>query len=107
MADVKLSDSSWLHLSRLLEFKGKLFWDQTEYPDIPFDTDDEYLELTDLQAKRIDLLAFEKYGDSELMWVLMLANDKNLPNQFIGGETIRIPAKTTIDSILDQADNQT
>jgi hypothetical protein len=100
--EVALSTNSWLHLTDLLEFKGNVFWGQTEYPDVPFSTDDEYYQLTSVDAKRIDLVAYDKYGDPELMWVLLLANDKILPNSFYAGETIRIPALSTIEQVLKQ-----
>lgn len=103
MAQVTVQSSSWLNLTRLLSFNGYLFWDNTEYPDIPFADQDTYIQLTDQQAKRIDLVAFDQYGDSNLMWILMLANDKLLPNDFLVGETIRVPVKTTIDTILKNA----
>lgn len=101
MAEVNLSPGSWLNLSELLEYKGIIFWDQTEYPEIPFSNDDTFLQLTAGQAARIDLVAYDQYGDPELLWVLMLANNHDLPNQFIEGEVIRVPAKTTIDQILN------
>lgn len=102
MATVSVSKSSWLNRTKLLQFQGALFWDQTEYPSIDFSDQDFYLQLTDMQAKRIDLVAYQYYGDSELLWVLMLANDKDLPNQFLGGETIRLPARETINLLLQE-----
>lgn len=101
MATVEVSKTSWLNRSTLLSFNGSLFWDQTDLPDVPFADDDTYIQLSDIQAKRIDLVAFEQYGESELMWIIMLANDKNAPNQFIGGEQIRIPSQATIDKLLN------
>ena len=100
MASVTVVDSSWLNLTSLLEFQGTLFWDQTEYPDIPYSDGDTYLQITDIQARRIDQLAYQYYGDSNLMWMILLANNKMLPNQFMGAEMIRIPAKATINSLL-------
>lgn len=86
----------------MLEYKGILFWDQEDFPEVPFSNDDEYIQLDPSNVDRIDLVAYEKYGDSELMWILLLANDKMLPNQFVSGEKIRIPARATIDEILSQ-----
>lgn len=94
MAVVPVTKSSWLNRTKLLEFDGVLFWDQTQYPStVDFTDQDTYIQLTDTESKRIDLVAYRYYGDSELMWILMLANDKELPNQFLGGETIRIPSR--------------
>lgn len=104
MAQVDITPGSWLNLSQLLDFKGVVFWDQTTYPDIPFSDDDTYLQLTDEQAHRVDLIAFDQYGDPELLWVILLANDVNLPNQLIEGQVIRIPAKATVDLLLAPPD---
>jgi hypothetical protein len=103
MAEVTPSPGSWLNLTSLLEFKGIIFWDQFDFPDIPFSNDDQYIQLTGLQAQRIDLVASDAYGDAELLWALLLANNCDLPNQFIEGQTIRIPAKETIDQLLNSA----
>lgn len=102
MAIVSVTKSSWLNRTKLLSFKGVLFWDQTEYPTIDFTDNDIYIQLTDTQSKRIDLVAYQYYGDAELLWVLLLANDKDLPNQFIGGETIRIPSRDTVNLLLQE-----
>lgn len=101
--EITVGKNSWLNLSNLLEYEGIVFWDQTEYPVIPFADGDRYLQLNKVQAKRIDLLAFQVYGDAALMWVLQLANEKDYPDGFIEGETIRIPAKNTVDQIFDYA----
>lgn len=100
MAQITISPGSWLNLTELLEFKGTLFWDLTEYPDIPTSDDDEIVQLTQQQAERLDLLASDKYGDPELLWVILLANDIELPNQLREGLILRIPAKATVDDIL-------
>lgn len=100
MAEIVLDPGSWLNLSNLLEYQGVTFWDQFDYPDIPYDTDDIYVTLTDSQAKRPDLIALDNYGNDQLLWVLLLANDLDLPNQFIEGQTIRVPSQTTIDILL-------
>jgi len=100
MATVNVEQNSWLQLTELLEFQDYLFWDQTEYPDIPFDENDTYLQLTQQQALRLDLLAFDTYGDATLIWVIQLANNLELPNQAREGMILRLPAKETIDNIL-------
>lgn len=100
MAEVVLNPGSWLNLSNLLEFQGITFWDQFDYPDIPYDTNDVYVTLTDAQARRPDLIALDKYGNDQLLWVLLLANDVDLPNQLVEGQVIRVPAKSTIDILL-------
>lgn len=100
MAEVTVSPGSWLNLADLLEYKGLLFWSQTEFPSIPFSDDDQYVALTQEQAKRLDLVAYDTWGDPELIWVVLLANGLDLPNQAREGMTIRLPAKQTIDDLL-------
>ena len=100
MADLTITQGSWLNRKNLLEYKGVIFWDHTDLPDIEFNDDDQYVQLTAEQARRIDLLAHDTYGDSELMWVILQANGKDLPNQFVEGELIRVPARSTIEQLL-------
>ena len=100
MAEIILQPGSWLNLTNLLEFNGVIFWDQTDLPDVPFDDDDTYIQITADQAKRPDLIANDTWGDSDLWWVVLLANDIDLPNQLVEGQTLRLPAKNTIDQIL-------
>ena len=101
MAEVDVSPTSWLNLTQLLEFNGVVFWDQTEYPDIPYSGDDNYIQLTGAQADRMDLVAFDQYGDSDFLWILLLANNHDYPNQFIEGDLIRVPSIDTINQLLN------
>lgn len=98
--EISINKGSWLNLVDLLEYKGVPFWDMVEFPDIPISNNDSYLTLNQLNAKRIDLIAYDYYEDSDLWWVLLLANNIQYPNQLIEGVQIRIPAKATIDEIL-------
>jgi hypothetical protein len=98
--EVKLEDNSWLNMTDLFEYEGIPFWGQTEYPDIPFSEDDLYLEINQEQAKRIDLIAFDNYGDPNLFWVILLANDLDLPNQLREGMVLRLPSLETVNKIL-------
>ena len=106
MAQVSISKNSILNLSNLLDYQGVLFWDQVDYPEIPLSDADTYIQLTQQQAHRIDLVAYDLYGDSELMWAIMLANNIEYPNQLVEGAVIRIPARDTINSLLDQTGKQ-
>lgn len=101
--ELNVVPGSWLNLTDLLEFQGVVFWDQTDYPDIPFTDSDQYIQLTRLQAQAVDQLAFQVYGDPKLFWVILLANNKFYLDQFIEGETIRVPSKTTVDQIFEAA----
>lgn len=100
MANVEINKGSPLNFSRLLELDGILFWDSFDFPDVPLSDQDTYINLTENQARRVDLIAFDNYNDSDLMWVILLANSKELPNQFVEGERIRIPAISTVNEII-------
>jgi hypothetical protein len=105
--EIALQSSSWLQLTNLLEYQGFTFWDATQYPDIAYSDNDQYVCLTRIQADQIDLVADAIYGDPKLYWVLLLANDKFYPNEFTESETIRCPAKTTIDQIFESSKSNT
>lgn len=106
MAQVTISKNSILNLTELLDFQGVLFWDQVDFPEIPLADDDTYIQLTQKQAHRVDLIAYDFYGDSELMWAIMLANNVDYPNQLVEGAVVRIPALATINNLLAQANKQ-
>lgn len=103
MAEIEISKNSWLNLAELLDYKGVLFWDQAFLPEIPFSDDDFYITLTQFQANRIDLIAHEYYGDAQMMWVILHANDVDLPNQFVEGQTIRLPPKEMVSTLIRTA----
>ncbi len=105
MARVPVLPGSWLNLSRLMEFEGVLFWDQPDLPQVEFSDEDQYIQLTAEEAKRLDLVAFRAFGDSELDWVILQANNIDLPNQLVEGQFIRIPARVTVDRILAQSED--
>lgn len=100
--EIKLEKYSWLNLTNLYEENGIPFWDQTEFPDIPFSDDDEYVEITQEMSKRVDLIAYDKYGDPNLFWVILLANNVDLPNQLREGMVLRLPSIETIESLLKE-----
>lgn len=100
MSEIIPEKNSWLQRARLLEYKGVLFWDTEDYPDVPYSDSDLFITLDSSNVDRIDQIAYEQYGDAELWWVILLANNVELPNHFVQGQRIRIPAKDTIDQLL-------
>jgi len=71
-----------------------------KYPEITKTSNDIYVYTA--QGDRYDLLALQYYNDSDLWWVISRANpsqpsDSLYPNF---GEQIRIPAPSTIPTIL-------
>jgi hypothetical protein len=71
----------------------KRYYKYLKYPEIPITIDDVYI-ITKI-GERVDLLANEYYGDSDLWWVIIKANpDKLKRDSFFMpvGIQIRIPA---------------
>lgn len=60
------------------------------YPNIPPRDDDEYVRTQD--GDRLDLLAYEFYGDQSLWWIIASANNiHNAPIGLEAGLLLRIP----------------
>lgn len=70
---------------------GKQYYENNIYPDIPVTEDDDYV-ITVL-GDRLDLIAFDFYGDVSFWWVIASAN--SLPGDSIylePGLQLRIPS---------------
>lgn len=70
---------------------GERYYTNNIYPDIPLSNEDSYV-ITVL-GDRLDLLAFDFYGDASFWWVIASANA--LPGDSlytVPGSQIRIPA---------------
>ncbi len=74
-------------------YKGKI------YPDIPFTDTDDYVITT--IGDRLDTLAYQYYQDSELWWIISIANNHITNGSLFPkpGIQLRIPT-TNISSIL-------
>ena len=71
----------------------KRYFVPLKYPEIPLSADDLYVITT--TGDRLDLLAYDYYGDEELWWVISRANpDVTRRDSFFikSGEQIRIPS---------------
>jgi hypothetical protein len=115
MASVKIRKNSWLNFSDLLGFNGVegtsgavdetiqdyTFWETPEFPDVVPQDGDLFIDITDQNLGRLDLVAFDMYGDADLWWVIALANNIELiPTDMIIGTKLRIPARGFVDSLL-------
>lgn len=88
---VKVARSSRLRLGSLLSQDGGMFWDMLQLDAIPSQPDD--ILHTVSAEERIDLLAYDFYGDPGFWWVIALANEMELlPFDLTAGATIRIPS---------------
>ena len=98
--EINVNPASWLNLVNLLQSGEYVFWDGVEYPEIPYDDGDTYITLTRQQATRIDLLAYDYYGESNYFWVILLANNLDYPTDMYEGMVIRMPSADTVEALL-------
>jgi len=79
--------------------EGNQFYSNNVYPDIPLTNEDSYV-ITVL-GDRLDLLAFDFYGDTSYWWVIASANSLSGDSLYLEpGAQIRIPAN--LSSVLNQ-----
>lgn len=70
---------------------GKVIYLPTRYPSLVASNNDYYLITRD--QDRLDLLAYDFYGDSTLWWVIAMANDLPGDSMFPPlGFQLRVPA---------------
>lgn len=78
-------------------YKGKL------YPDIPYSEDDVYVITT--VGDRLDSIAYSYYNDSELWWVISVANNHITKGSLfpVPGTQLRVPININrIFELFDQ-----
>jgi nucleoid-associated protein YgaU len=79
--------------------EGSEYFANNIYPDIPYTENDSYV-ITVL-GDRLDLLAFDFYGDTSYWWVIASANSLSGDSLYLEpGSQIRIPAD--LSGILNQ-----
>jgi len=79
--------------------KGNQYYLNNIYPDIPLSENDSYVIST--LGDRLDLLAFDFYGDVSFWWVIASANALSGDSLYIEpGLQIRIP--NNISAIINQ-----
>jgi len=73
--------------------RGKQYYQNVMYPDIPVSSNDIYV-ITDF-LDRLDLIANDYYNDSSLFWVIAVANADFMPSDTLfipEGTQLRIPS---------------
>lgn len=79
------------------------YLDILNFIDIPVVDSDVSYTLESKYLHRPDLLAYDVYGDPKLWWVFAVRNKDVIKDSifdFVPGQTIFIPQKTTIDRAL-------
>jgi hypothetical protein len=76
-----------------------------KYPQIPLDSQDIYVYVS--QGDRYDILAQVYYGDDTFWWIINRANPSQNSDSLYPavGAQIRIPAPTSLASILSRFNN--
>lgn len=98
---VQVKKNSRLRFAKLMTLDGVEFWDLLDLPDIPIQPDDIQYQV--VAQDRIDLLAYNFYGDPVLWWVIAAANGLELlPTQLNVGQFLRIPSVNFVRSNLFQ-----
>jgi Base plate wedge protein 53. len=81
-------------------FEKRLGWWE-RYPNVAKKTDSDLI-IEKLPAKydgRPDLLSYDAYGDNNLEWVILQANNiVDINEEFVTGATIRVPHPRTLKS---------
>ena len=83
--------------------KGLSYYANAVYPEIEFSSEDKYI-ITSYED-RLDLLAYDYYGDEGLWWVISRANpDVTRRDSFFikMGVQVRIPDVNIIESLKEE-----
>lgn len=96
---VSISKNSRLVLSKLLQVDSFQFWDIPDNIAIPPSKDD--IQYVVKSNDRIDNISNSFYSTPALWWAIALVNNIDLiPTQLVVGNTLVIPALTSIKSLL-------
>lgn len=97
----EINTGSYLNFADLLAAEGFEFWETPDFPEIIPQDNDTYIEVDSNYFGRLDLLAFDQYGDVDLWWVIALANNLDIvPTQMKIGQKLRIPNKNYIQTLF-------
>ena len=90
--------SRYLNIKKTFSQEKKQIYIQTYYPSIGFKDDDLYIITSN--TDRLDLIAFDFWGDDKLWWVLAMVNNLECDSMFPpNGTQLRIPKD--VESIIN------
>ena len=70
---------------------------------IPYDDSDYYVEIPTKYDLKPGLMAFDLYGNSQLLWVFSVMNRETINDplfDFRAGKIIRIPTSTRLNNLI-------
>ena len=100
---VEVDQHSRLNFASFVKSDGNiLFFLNQQFPEIPESPQDLFITIT--PQTRIDMIAFQFYGDANLWWVIAVANNmKVLPfDLLIPNKIIRIPPQDIVFSLFSK-----
>ena len=101
----KIEKNAWLNFAPLISYESYEFWDTPDFPEILPQDNDTFITVEDVYVGRLDLIAYDYYQDSNLWWVIALANKiDQIPTGVSLNMTLRIPNKSYVDSLLSKAE---
>lgn len=101
----KIEKNAWLNFSPLTEYEGYEFWDVADFPEVLPQDSDRFVDVDSGYVGRLDLIAHDFYQDSNLWWIIALANKiDSVPTGVYLGLRLRIPNKPYVDSLLAKAE---
>lgn len=103
MATISIGKGSWLNLSSFLDKDGVAFWDTPNFPTFQPKNTDRYVNVTADYVNRLDLMAFDIYGDVDLWWVIALVNGIDLiPGDLVINQRLRIPSLADVRAAISR-----
>lgn len=103
----EITKNSWLNVTDLLiaeddSVSGSVtFWETPDFSEVIPQSEDLLIEIDQRYLGRLDLLSYDVYGDSDLWWIIALANDIVLiPTDVRLGMTVRVPPKNYVDALI-------
>jgi len=83
-------------IENLTKEPGKRYYKGTKYPEISLSQNDTYVYAE--EGDRFDILALQYYGDSNLWWVISIANNSFKQNSYYLplNTQIRIPSNISL-----------
>jgi len=99
-----IPNKSWLRFPDYYIFDGIEFFDTPDFPEFPLSDNDTIITIDQTYLGRLDLIAYDYYGDVNLWWVIALVNDLMLlPTSMYVGMKLRIPVSDSISIYLSKA----